>query len=106
MKRRIRSLEVKLLEKENAKDYNSLLASLLDSPHTTRRVLSIFEKKALLKLVFKKIVVNEGVIREVDLYEPFKSFVSEKDLECLKKEVKPKVRQNNAECTSGHSAVR
>jgi site-specific DNA recombinase len=44
LKRQMRVLEVKLLEKENAKDYNNLLASLLDNPHTTRSTLSIFEK--------------------------------------------------------------
>lgn len=106
LKRKLRSLEVKLLEKENAKGYNDLLASLLDNPHIARKALSIFEKKAFLRLVFKKVVVNEGVITEVDLYEPFKSFILEKDLECLKKEVKPKVRQSNAECTCARSDVR
>jgi len=40
---------------------------------------------------------------EVDLYEPFKSFISTEDLECLKKEIKPNLRQNNSECTYAHS---
>jgi len=99
LKRQIRTLEVKLLEKENAKDYNNLLSSLLDNPRATRRALSIYEKKALLRLVFKKLVVREGVVIEVKLYEPFKSFILEKDLECLKKEIMPNLRQNNSECT-------
>jgi site-specific DNA recombinase len=106
LKRQLRSIEVKLLEKENTKEYNTLLASLLDSPHTTRGNLSIFEKKALLRLVFKRIVVREGVVTEVALYEPFKSFILEKDLECLTKEVKPSIRQNNQECTYARSAGR
>jgi site-specific DNA recombinase len=106
LKRQMRVLEVKLLEKENAKDYNNLLASLLDNPHMTRANLSIFEKKALLKLVFKKIVVREGVVVGVELYEPFRSFILEKDLECLKKEIKPNLRQNNSECTYARSDAR
>ena len=106
LKRQVRSLEVKLLEKENLKDYNNLLASLLDNPHTTRSALSIFEKKALLRLVFKKIVVREGVVTEVGLYEPFKSFISDKDLECLTKEIKPSIRQKNQECTYARSDVK
>jgi len=106
LKKQVRSLEVKLLEKENLKDYNNLLASLLDNPHTTRSALSIFEKKALLRLVFKKIVVREGVVTEVGLYEPFKSFISEKDLECLTKEIKPNIRQKNQECTYARSDVK
>jgi hypothetical protein len=73
---------------------------LLDNPHTTRSALSIFKKKALLRLVSKKIVVKEGVVAEVDLYEPFKSFVLEKDLECLTKEIKPSIGQNSQDCTS------
>jgi len=106
LKRKIRSLEVKLLEKENTKDYNNLLASLLDSPRMARKTMSIFEKKALLRLVFKELVVKEGVITEVVLYEPFNSFILKKDLECLKKKVNPKVRQSNGECTCARSDVK
>ena len=61
--------------------------------------LNIAEKKALLRLIFRKIVVKEGVITEVDLFEPFKQLVSEAELECLRRTVKPRIRQRNLECT-------
>lgn len=44
-----------------------------------------FKKKVLLRLVFKKIVVSEGVVTEVAIYGPFKSFILEKNLEYLSK---------------------
>ena len=53
--------------------------------------------------MFKKIVVREGVVEEVDLYEPFKSFISKVDLECLTKEIKPSIRQKNQECMYARS---
>ena len=53
--------------------------------------------------MFKKIVVREGVVTEVGLYEPFKSFISDKDLECLTKEIKPSIRQKNQECAYARS---
>ena len=41
--------------------------------------------------------------QRVDLYEPFKSFILDKDLECLTKEIKPNLRQNNQECSYARS---
>ena len=68
--------------------------------------LTISEEKALLRLVFKKIVITEGVITEVDLYEPFNSIIPVAEIECLKKQVKPKIGQKNPVCTYARSAAR
>jgi len=90
---------MKLVEREDSLTYNTLLSTILDSFPRVKNNLTISEKKALLRLVFKKIAIKEGVIIEVDLYEPFKSIIPEAEIECLKKQVKPKIRQRNLVCT-------
>lgn len=106
LKAQIRSLEIKLIEKENAKEYNNLLRSVLETTPKAKDSLNIFEKKALLRLVFKKIVVKEGVVTKVELYEPFKSFIQEADLQCLIREIKPRMKQKDCDCTYARSDVR
>jgi len=103
LKRQIRALEMKLIEKEASQEYNNLLTSVLNNPAKARTNLSIFEKKALLRLVFKKIVVKEGVITEVDLYEPFKTLLPKEDIECLLSHIKPKMHIRASECTYARS---
>jgi len=58
---------------------------VLSNPARARASLVIFEKKALLRLVFKNRLVREGVVTELDFYEPFKLFISGMNLECLTK---------------------
>ncbi|MDD4910490.1 MAG: recombinase family protein [Candidatus Omnitrophica bacterium] len=106
LKRQIRGLEMKLIEKEASQEYNNLLTSVLNNPAKARTNLSIFEKKALLRLVFKKIVVKEGVITEVDLYEPFRTLLPKEDIECLLSQVKPKMHIRALECTYARSGAR
>jgi len=103
LKRQIRGLEMKLIEKEASQEYNNLLTSVLNNPAKARTNLSIFEKKALLRLVFKKIIVKEGVITEVDLYEPFRTLLPKEDIECLLSQVKPKIHIRALECTYARS---
>ncbi|MDP8260019.1 MAG: recombinase family protein [Candidatus Gygaella obscura] len=106
LKRKIRSLEMKLIEKEASEAYNNLLTSVLSNPAGARTNLTIFEKKALLRLVFKKIVVREGVIMEVELYEPFKTLLPKEDIECLLSQVKTKTRAKDVVCTYARSDVK
>ena len=63
---------MKLIEKEDSREYNNLLDSVLGNFPKVKGNLNISEKKAILKLVFKKIVVKEGLVTEVDLTIPLK----------------------------------
>ncbi len=82
------------------------MTPVLNNPAKARTNLSIFEKKALLRLVFKKIVVKEGVITEVDLHEPFRMLLPKEDIECLLSQVKPKMYIRALECMYARSAGR
>jgi hypothetical protein len=106
LKRQIRGLEMKLIEKEASQEYNNLLTSVLSNPARARTILTIFEKKALLRLVFKKIIVNEGVITEVELYEPFRTLLPKEDLGCLLSQVKPNLSIKDSNCTYARSDAR
>jgi len=106
LKRQIRGLEMKLIEKEASQEYNNLLTSVLNNPAKPRSYLTIFEKKALLRLVFKKIVVKEGVITEVDLYEPFKTLLPKEDIACLLSQVKTNLKIRDSDCTYARSDVK
>jgi hypothetical protein len=105
-KKKIQVLEMKLVEREDSLTYNRLLSAILENFPRVNDSLTISEKKALLRLIFKRIVVKDGVITEVDLFEPFKSVITEAEIECLKKQVKPNIRQRNPVCTSKRSDVR
>jgi site-specific DNA recombinase len=106
LKRQIRGLEMKLIEKEASQEYNNLLASVLSNPARARTSLTIFEKKALLRLVFKKIIVNEGVITELELYEPFKTLLPKEEIGCLLSQVKPNLNIRDLDCTYARSDAR
>jgi len=105
-KKKIQALEMKMIEREDSLTYNTLLYTILDGFPRVKNNLTISEKKAVLRLVFKKIIIREGVITEVDLYEPFKSVISQVEIECLIKQVKPKIRQRNPVCTYARSDAR
>jgi len=106
LKRQIRGVEMKLIEKEASQEYNNLLTSVLNNPARARSNLTIFEKKALLRLVFKKIIVKQGVITEVDLYEPFKTLLPKDDIGCLLSQVKPNLNIRDSDCTYARSDAR
>ncbi|MDD5435209.1 MAG: recombinase family protein [Nitrospira sp.] len=103
LKKQKQALDMKLIEKEDSREYNNLLDSVLGNFPRVKGKLSISEKKALLRLVFRKIIVKEGVVTEVDLYDPFKAVVSEGELRCLIREIKPRIRQRNPVCTYARS---
>jgi site-specific DNA recombinase len=106
IKKQVQLLEMKLVEKEDSQGYNKLLSTLLENFPRLRDNLKISEKKALLRLVFKKIVVTEGIIKEVELYEPFKQILSEVEIECQTKSIKPRMKQKDCDCAYARSDVR
>ena len=103
LKRDVKALELKLVEKEDSREYHNLLAMVMEKFTERKKSLTINEKKALLRLVFKEIVVTNGKLTRFELYEPFKTLLKEVDFECQTKEIKPTIRQKDAVCTYAHS---
>ena len=97
---------MRLIEKEESKDYNNLLQSVLENFSETKEALTIGEKKALLRLVFRKIDITDGKITGYELYEPFKTLLSEVEVECQLREIQEVPGQPDAVCTYARSDVR
>ncbi len=86
IRERIENLEMGLVEKERSKEYHVFLHSILANFSETKKCLTVAEKKSLLRLIFKKIVIKYGEIIEYELYEPFNSLLKNGDVrECDKK---------------------
>ncbi len=72
----------------------------------TKEDLAVAEKKALLGLIFKKIIVKEGKITDYELYEPFKTILLGVEVECQLKEIQVVTEKPDAECTYAPLAAR
>ncbi len=73
LKDKIRKMELRLVEKEKSEEYKKILTSIVEHVDTIKAGLDISGKKGLLKLVFKKIIADNGRLKNFELYEPFKS---------------------------------
>lgn len=106
IEQKIKGLEMKLIEKEDSRDYNNLLHSVLENFSHTKEPLTIGEKKALLRLIFKKILVSDGKIVGYELYEPFKTLLAEAEVECQFKKLQKETERPDLVCTYALSDVR
>lgn len=77
LKNELAKLEMRLIEKERAKEYQQLLKRVIDDFDRTKENIDIIAKKELLRLIFKRVMVDDGKIVNVELYEPFKTFYEE-----------------------------
>ena len=100
------SLELKLIEKEQSKEYNNLLQTVLENFSETRENLTISEKKALLRLVFKEIIIKDGKLAGYELFEPFKTLLEEVQIEWQLKEIQGLTAKTEPVCTYARSVVR
>ena len=78
---------MQFIEKEKSKEYNNLLQSVLENFSETKENLTTAEKKALLRLVFKEIIIKDGKMLKYELYEPFKTLLEEVQIECQLQEI-------------------
>lgn len=85
LKNDIAKLEMKLIEKEQSKEYEHLLKRVINDFEDTRRNIDIVAKKELLRLIFKRVMVDAGEVVDVELYEPFKTFYEEIKCKTLEK---------------------
>ncbi len=82
LKRKIKRLELTLIEKESSKEYKNILKSVIQHVDSIKTGLDITGKKGLLRLVFKSISVENGKIKNFGLYEPFKSLYEGVQIQC------------------------
>jgi site-specific DNA recombinase len=73
IKSRIKKLEMSLIERERNEEYLRLIKDVVDHFETTDEKMDIISKKGLLKILFRYIKVDNGRIKDFELYEPYKS---------------------------------
>lgn len=69
----LKRLELKLVQRERSQDYQKVLQAVISHIEMLRGESDLIAKKGLLRLVFKSITIDNGRIKNFELYEPFKS---------------------------------
>ena len=77
LKNEIAKFQMKLIEKEKSGEYQHLLKRVVNNFEDIKKNVDIFAKKELLRLIFKRVMVDDGKVVDVELYEPFKTFYEE-----------------------------
>lgn len=98
LKRAIAKLEMELIERERSAEYRKLLQRVVDDFEAMERGLDIVRKKELLRLIFKRVLIDERKIVGFEMYEPFQRMYNEVLIELNKKEDKELTSQCSDEC--------
>ena len=73
LKLKLEKMKLKWISLEKTKEYKRLVSIVCNNLDSIKRELTTEEKKMLLKLIFKFIKVENGKIKEFQLFEPFKT---------------------------------
>ncbi|MDP2939720.1 MAG: recombinase family protein [Candidatus Omnitrophota bacterium] len=77
LKNEIARVEMRLVEKERSEQYQLLLGRVIDNYEETKKNVDIVAKKEMLRLIFRRIMVDDGKIAGIEFFEPFKRFYEE-----------------------------
>jgi site-specific DNA recombinase len=77
LKNEIAGVEMRLVEKERSDEYHRLLERVIDNYEETKKNVGIVAKKEMLRLIFKRIMINDGNIVDIEFFDPFKRFYEE-----------------------------
>lgn len=69
----LRKLELRLVERERSVEYQKLLCAVLAHIESFKHENDLPAKKGLLKLVFKSILLDNGKVKDFELYKPFQA---------------------------------
>jgi len=82
LKDKITKLELNLIQKERSNEYRELLKTVLDRSlvKSKNSKLDILGKRDWLKITFKYIKIEDGKLRDFELYQPFKSLYEGREI--------------------------
>lgn len=80
LKREMAKLDMQMVEKERSEEYQALLQRVVAEFDRIRSDVDLKMLKEALSLVFKRIVLDERTIIELELYEPFQTYFYELNL--------------------------
>jgi hypothetical protein len=96
-------LGIKLIEKERSQQYLLSLQEVLSNFKETKRSLDPQDRKDLVRLIFRWIKVDNFKVVDYELYEPFKSYLKEKEKgrdKCHLEEIQVVPRKRSQSCIS------
>jgi site-specific DNA recombinase len=109
LKKQLSLLEIKLIEKERSRDYLCVLSQIISNFNKTKQSMEPQDKKDLVRLMFKWIKIDDFKIVDYELYEPFKSYLKEKEKgrdKCQLEEIQVVPRKRSQSCISELSVVK
>jgi len=106
IKRRIRRLELKLVEREKSEEYMKMLKDVANHLDYVKSQSDEISQKWLMRIVFKSITVDKGQIKDFELYEPLKSLYEGAKIKCQLRETQRVVKIPESVSTSLPLAVR
>lgn len=77
IRNKITSVKQRVIEKHNSINYKQMVIDLIKRFDNIKNNLSVMDKKMLLRIVIKKIIVVNRKVKTIELYEPFKSLYKE-----------------------------
>ncbi len=107
LKRQLNLLGIKLIEKERSQQYLLSLQKVISNFKETKRSLDPQDRKDLVRLIFRWIKIDNFKIVDYELYEPFKSYLKEKEKgrdKCQLEEIQVVPRKRSQSCISELSA--
>lgn len=109
LKKQLNMLKIKLIEKERSQQYLLSLQEVIRNFKETKRSLDAQDKKDLVRLIFRWIKIDNFKIVDYELYEPFKSYLKEKEKgrdKCQLEEIQVVPRRRSQSCISEPSVVK
>lgn len=77
IKSALAKLDMKMIEKEREENYRALLKKVLGQFRLTKNEMDLMTTKEAMQLIFKRIVVADKKIIQIEVYEPFETLLRE-----------------------------
>lgn len=77
LKGSVAKLDMQVIERERSKEYQKLLQRAVDEFDPEEKKIDLIKKRELLRLLFKRILVDNGKIASFELYQPFQKMYNE-----------------------------
>ena len=106
LRKAITELEMALIERERSAEYQRLLQRVLEDIEGVEQKLDVIRKKELLRLIFKKVLIDDGRIQGLEMYEPFQKMYNEVLNGLNTREVKELTQVCQDDCTLAPTAAR
>jgi len=107
LRSRLAELEMKLVSREKQKDYQAYVREVLSRFEEAKEELDPIRKKEIVRVIFKRVLIQDRKIVELELFEPFKSYFEGKQgNSCQNNQLTEITEKAELGCASSPSAVK